>query len=90
MASNPNMDALLKWSVANTDPNAPSAEQIAADVQAGKRPDLDPKILDTIMGKSEAQMMQEELAVAVSENRSEDDRETALDNFEMVSAVKEH
>lgn len=84
MASDPRMDALLKWSVRNQDGAGPSSEQLAEDIKAGKRPDLDPKALDAIMGKSEAQMMTEELRSAVDTSRSEDDRETALDNFEML------
>ena len=36
------------------------------------------------MGKSEAQMMQEELDVAVNPARTEEDRCIALDNFEML------
>ncbi|CAO1637408.1 unnamed protein product [Parajaminaea phylloscopi] len=84
MASNPNMDALLKWSVKNQDGSGPSSSELADDIKAGKRPDLDPKVLDAIMGKSEAQMMQEELTAAVDSRRSEEDRETALDNFEML------
>ncbi|CAO1624917.1 unnamed protein product [Jaminaea pallidilutea] len=84
MANNPNMDALLKWSMRNQDPNAPPASEIAEQLAQGKRPDLDPSVLDAMMGKSEAQMMQEELAVAVNEKRSDDDRATALDNFEML------
>lgn len=83
MASNPNMNALLKWSVKNQGGAGPSSK-LAEDIKAGKRPDLDPKVIDAIMGKSEAQVMQEELTVAVDEKRSEDDRETALDNFEML------
>ncbi|CAO1632398.1 unnamed protein product [Sympodiomycopsis kandeliae] len=84
MASNPNMDALLKWSMRNQDPSGPSPDQIMTDLKDGKRPDLDPKVLDAMMGKSEAQMMQEELSVAVNQNRSEEDRAVALDNFEML------
>lgn len=84
MASNPNMDALLKWSMRNQDPSGPTPDQIMTDLKDGKRPDLDPGVLDAMMGKSEAQMMQEELAVAVSASRSEDDRAVALDNFEML------
>ena len=63
-----------------------SIAAISADITSGKRPDLaDPALYNAIMGKSEAQMMQEELAVAVDEGRTEQDRCTALDNFEMVS-----
>lgn len=79
----------MKWSVQNTDSNAPAASSIAQDIKAGKRPDLDPAVLDSMMGKSEGQMMKEQLAAALNEESSEDDRETALDNFEMVSPSKD-
>ncbi|CEH19267.1 Armadillo/beta-catenin-like repeat-containing protein [Ceraceosorus bombacis] len=64
----------------------PGMKEIAAEVAAGKRPDLqDPGLLDALMGgKSEAQMMKEELAVACNEQRSTQDRCIALDNFEML------
>ncbi|PWN38944.1 Fes1-domain-containing protein, partial [Ceraceosorus guamensis] len=64
----------------------PGMKEIAAEVAAGKRPDLqDPGLLDALMGgKSEAQMMKEELAVACDEQRSTEDRCIALDNFEML------
>lgn len=88
-----NLDDLLKWSIAQqgADPDARAANgqtmhDVAADLQAGRRPDLaDPGLYDALMGKSEAQMMKEELSAAMDTSRSEDDRVTALDNFEMVS-----
>ncbi|KDN47754.1 Fes1-domain-containing protein [Tilletiaria anomala UBC 951] len=100
MTSNRTADELLKWglrhsagpSTDGSDGAGASAEAapssiaaISADIAAGKRPDLsDPNLYQAIMGKSEAQMMQEELAVALDEGRREEDRCTALDNFEML------
>ena len=92
MTENRNAQALLQWGIRNT-PGASSeapgedatTAQITSDILSGKRPDLaDPGLYDAIMGKSEAQMMREELTVAVDETRSVDDRCTALDNFEML------
>lgn len=86
--ANRTADELLKWGIRNAPMNpdgTSSVSQVAADVAAGRRPDLaDPGLYDAIMGKSEAQMMQEELAVAVDTSRSVEDRCTALDNFEML------
>ncbi|PWN90767.1 Fes1-domain-containing protein [Acaromyces ingoldii] len=87
-----NLDDLLKWSIAQqgADPDARAANgqtmhDVAADLQAGRRPDLaDPGLYDALMGKNEAQMMKEELSAAMDTSRSEDDRVTALDNFEML------
>lgn len=86
MAGNKTADELLKWSLRNETSDGPSRAQIAQEIAEGKRPDLtDPKLYDALMGKSEAQMMQEELTAALDEKRDEEDRCTALDNFEMVS-----
>lgn len=86
--SNRTADELLKWGLRNAPMNedgTSSLTQVAADVAAGRRPDLtDPGLYDAIMGKSEAQMMQEELSVAVNAARTVEDRCTALDNFEML------
>ncbi|WFD18960.1 hsp70 nucleotide exchange factor fes1 [Malassezia caprae] len=81
-------DELLKWGIRHAPMNpdgTSSVAQVAADVAAGRRPDLaDPGLYEAIMGKSEAQMMQEELAVATDASRATEDRCTALDNFEML------
>lgn len=92
-----NPDQLLKWSIAQSAPgggsgdaeadaaNHPGIQQIAGEIASGRRPDLaDPGLYDALMGKSEAQMMKEELQVALDLNRSESDRIQALDNFEML------
>lgn len=87
-----NADDLLKWSIAASNQEGGSAEatdasiqQIAGQITSGKRPDLsDPALYDALMGKSEAQMMREELSVALDGRRSEEDRVQALDNFEML------
>lgn len=92
-----NPDQLLKWSIAQSTPgggsgdaeadaaNHPGIQQIAGDIASGRRPDLaDPALYDALMGKSEAQMMREELSVALDINRPESDRIQALDNFEML------
>lgn len=91
MSNDKNAQELLKWGLANSSSTAvtshsgPSIEQISSDIEAGRRPDLaDPRLYDAIMGKSEAQMMREELSVATSTEHALEDRLTALDNFEML------
>ncbi|KAI0693093.1 armadillo-type protein [Cerioporus squamosus] len=69
------MEQLLRWGIANSDPNAPPPQP---------RTDLDPGVIDAILGKSDAELMKEALAVAVDEKRDEDERIQALDNFEML------
>lgn len=73
------MESLLRWGIANSDPRT--------DNQPPPQPrsDLDPAIIDMILGKSDAELMKEALTVAVDETKDEDDRLQALDNFEMVS-----
>ena len=73
------MENLLRWSIANSGPrdaNQPPPQP---------RSDLDPSIIDMILGKPDSELMKEALAVAVDESKDEDDRLQALDNFEMVS-----
>lgn len=89
MSNDKNAQELLKWGLSHstsvTSTGGPSVEQISADIEAGRRPDLaDPRLYDAIMGKSEAQMMREELAVALDTTLPLDSRCTALDNFELL------
>jgi len=48
------------------------------------RKDLDPGIIDHILGKPDAQLMKEALQVGIDETQAEDDRLKALDDLEMV------
>jgi hsp70-interacting protein len=74
------MQSLLRWSIENSSPqdgaegNAPLANRTA----------LDPGIIDAILGKPDAELMKEDLAVALDFSRSEDNRVDALDHLEMV------
>lgn len=73
------MESLLRWSIENS---APAADGSAAP-QPPRR-DLDPGIIDMILGKSDAEQMKEDMTVAMDEQRSEDERLDALDHLEMV------
>lgn len=92
MSNDKNAQELLKWGLAHSSStsvtsssSAPTIEQISADIESGRRPDLaDPHLYDAIMGKSEAQMMREELSSALNPSLTLSDRCTALDNFEML------
>ncbi|TBU42702.1 nucleotide exchange factors-like protein [Dichomitus squalens] len=72
------MESLLRWSIANSTP------QDANQPPPRPRTDLDPGIIDAILGKPDAELMKEALAVAVDEKRDEDERIQALDDFEML------
>ena len=70
------MQSLLRWSIENSQPGT--------SPQPTERGKLDPELIDMILGKPDAELMKEALAVAVDETRDEDARVQALDNFEMV------
>ncbi|KAF5392920.1 hypothetical protein D9757_001064 [Collybiopsis confluens] len=73
------MQSLLRWGIENstpqngTNPNPPAP-----------RSDLNPEIIDMLLGKSDAELMKEAINIALDESRSEDDRVDALDNLEMT------
>ncbi|KAI0691804.1 nucleotide exchange factors-like protein [Cytidiella melzeri] len=72
------MQSLLRWSIENSTPGE------AGVAPPPPRKDLDPAIIDLILGKPDAERMKEALAIAVDETKSEDDRLQALDEFEML------
>ncbi|KAH8077104.1 nucleotide exchange factors-like protein [Cristinia sonorae] len=73
------MDALLRWGIENS---STATGQPAPPVQPRK--DLDPAIIDHILGKPDAVKMKEALEIAVDEGRDEDERVEALEEFEML------
>ncbi|KAH7333621.1 nucleotide exchange factor Fes1-domain-containing protein [Rhizoctonia solani] len=73
------MESLLKWSLENT-----PADESHAPPTAERMKELDPAIIDMILGKSDAVVMKEKLAIARDESREEDERVEALDDFEML------
>lgn len=77
------MQSILRWSIENSTPldGAPS------DRPPVQRKDLDPGIIDMILGKPDAVQMKEDMSVAVDANKSEDERIAALDHLEMVCLV---
>lgn len=79
------MQSLLRWSIENSAPTSSGEDAGSSHPPPQPRKDLDPGIIDMILGKPDAELMKEALAVAVDETRPEDDRLQALDDFEMVS-----
>lgn len=75
------MDSLLRWGIENSSP------PVAGAPPPVRRTDLDSGIIDHILGKPDAVLMKEALAVAVDDTQSEDDRVRALDNLEMVRSI---
>ncbi|KAG2117729.1 armadillo-type protein [Suillus clintonianus] len=69
------MQSLLRWGVENSSPGDPPPRPIN---------NLDPGIIDHILGKPDAQLMKEALKIGVDETQAEDDRLQALDDLEML------
>ncbi|KAG8902845.1 hsp70 nucleotide exchange factor fes1 [Tulasnella sp. 417] len=79
MASMAKMRDLLAWSTEHqTTPDDPN--------YVPPRPlgELDPGLIDMILGKPDAVRMRDAMAIAVDESKSEDDRVTALDDMELL------
>lgn len=76
------MESLLRWSIENSGKDGEAAANGAG--QPVQRKDLDPGIIDAILGKPDAELMKEDLSVALDKDLSEDKRVNALDDFEMV------
>lgn len=72
------MESLLRWGIEH------STSDARAQGPPAERKDLDPGIIDAILGKSEAEQMKDDLSVAADTSCSEDDRVDALDHLEMV------
>ena len=77
------MQSLLRWSIENSTP----LDSALTHHPAVERKDLDPAIIDMILGKPDAELMKEDVKIAVDVNRSEDDRINALDHLEMVGPI---
>ncbi|KIO19493.1 hypothetical protein M407DRAFT_246155 [Tulasnella calospora MUT 4182] len=79
MASMAKMRDLLAWSTehqpAPDDPNYVPPRPLE---------ELDPGLIDMILGKPDAVRMRDAMAIAADESKSEDDRVTALDDMELL------
>lgn len=76
------MENLLRWGIEHS-----TRDENGQPVTPQPRQDLDPGVIDAILGKPDSVLMQEALAAAVDERKDEDERIQSLDNFEMVSAM---
>ncbi|KAH0591228.1 Hsp70 nucleotide exchange factor FES1 [Termitomyces sp. J132] len=72
------MQSLLRWSIENStdlNPNGPPPEP---------RKDIDPGIIDMILGRPDAELMKEDMSLATDPSKTEDERVAALDHMEML------
>ena len=76
------MQSLLRWSIENSTP----LDSAPTDRPLVEHRNIDPAIIDAILGKPDAELMKEDMSLAVDANRSEDDRINALDHLEMVKS----
>ncbi|KAG6831635.1 hypothetical protein H0H92_008712 [Tricholoma furcatifolium] len=74
------MQSLLRWSIENSTPQDGSQNA----QEPSPRKDLDPAIIDMILGRPDAELMKEDMGVATDPTKSEDDRVAALDHLEML------
>ena len=73
------MDSLLRWSLENSGSSNDDGHTAPAP-----RKDLDPAIIDHILGRPDSELMKVALKKAMDEEISEDERIAALDDLEMV------
>ncbi|KAG6872328.1 hypothetical protein C0995_010749 [Termitomyces sp. Mi166 len=72
------MQSLLRWSIENStnSGNAPPPPE--------SRKDIDPGIIDMILGRPDAELMKEDMGIATDPSKTEDERVAALDHLEML------
>ena len=75
------MQSLLRWGIENSS-NEDSSAAPSASTQ--RMTDLDPGVIDAILGRPDSELMKEALARAQDASLDEDARLTALDDLEMV------
>ena len=78
------MQSLLRWGIENSGNDDGSAADAVPPV---RRTDLDPGIIDAILGRPDSELMKEALAKAQDASLDEDARITALDDLEMVEHI---
>ena len=76
------MQSLLRWSIENSTTGSTGSD--VAPSPPTRRTDLDPGIIDAILGRPDSELMKEALAKAQDTSLDEDVRLTALDDLEMV------
>jgi hsp70-interacting protein len=81
------MQSLLRWGIENSS-NADADSSATPSASAQRMKDLDPGVIDAILGRPDSELMKEALAKAQDTSLDEDARITALDNLEMVRAAR--
>jgi len=76
------MEHLLRWGIQNSGAGDGDGQNSSPNAQPRK--DLDPAILDHILGRPDSELMKEALSQASDEEQSEKNRVAALDDLEMA------
>ncbi|KAK3832482.1 MAG: armadillo-type protein [Linnemannia elongata] len=82
MAEQKSLNELLKWSIINQATEKEDASPSNATVKPMEK--LDPGLIDAILGKSESQMMLEALQVIKNPHSTDDEKDLAWEDFEML------
>jgi len=78
------MQSLLRWGIENSSNANDDSDSATGAVPLARRTDLDPGIIDAILGRPDSELMKEALAKAQDVSLDDDARLTALDDLEMV------
>ena len=79
------MQSLLRWGIENSTTGTTGSDASGGGSPLTRRTDLDPGIIDAILGRPDSELMKEALARAQDTSLDEDARLTALDDLEMVT-----
>ncbi|KAF9335359.1 hsp70 nucleotide exchange factor fes1 [Linnemannia elongata] len=82
MAEQKSLNELLKWSIINQATEKEDASPSKAPIKPMEK--LDPGLIDAILGKSESQMMLEALQVIKNPHSTDDEKDLAWEDFEML------
>ncbi|KAF9109372.1 hsp70 nucleotide exchange factor fes1 [Mortierella sp. AM989] len=82
MSQQKSLNELLKWSIINQATEKEDASTTGASIKPMEK--MDPGLIEQILGKSESQMMLEALNVIKSPKSTEDEKELAWEDFEML------
>jgi Nucleotide exchange factor Fes1 len=80
LSEKPSMQSLLRWGIEHS----ANDDSTTGVVPLTQRTDLDPGVIDVILGRPDSELMKEALAKAQDPSLYEDARLTALDDLEMV------
>ncbi|KAG9066329.1 hsp70 nucleotide exchange factor fes1 [Linnemannia hyalina] len=82
MAEKKSLNELLKWSIINQATEKEDASPRSSTIKPMEK--MDPGLIEAILGKSESQMMLEALQVIKNPHSTDDEKDLAWEDFEML------